>query len=80
MVSTGLSDVIGSWKTMAILLPRTLRISSSLSLRRSTPSKSTSPAAILPGGLGMRRMTERRLTLLPHPLSPTMPSVSPSLM
>jgi hypothetical protein len=37
IVSTGLSDVIGSWKTMAISLPRTLRISSSSSLRMSLP-------------------------------------------
>ena len=78
MVSTGLSEVMGSWKIMAILLPRTLRISSSLSLSRSRPVKEHLAAHDLARGLGMRRMTDSTLTLLPQPLSPTMPSVSPS--
>ena len=30
----------------------------------------------LPGGSGMRRITERAATVLPEPDSPTMPSVS----
>jgi len=37
MDSTGLSEVIGSWKIMPISRPRTPRISSSVSLRRSRP-------------------------------------------
>ena len=49
-VSTGFSEVIGSWKIMAMSLPRTFRMSSSLSLSRSRPSKMTSPETILPGG------------------------------
>ena len=52
MVSTGLREVIGSWKIMATLLPLTWRISSSLSSSRLRPSNSTSPATILPGGWG----------------------------
>ena len=35
---TGLSDVIGSWKIMPILAPRSLRISSSSIFSRSRPS------------------------------------------
>src|SRR5262245_49248798 len=35
------------------------------------------PLAILPGGVGMSRMIESDVTLLPEPLSPTIPSVSP---
>ncbi len=52
MVSTGLSEVMGSWKIMAMRLPRIWRISSSSSLRRSSPSKMISPATILPGRIG----------------------------
>ncbi len=77
MVSTGLSEVIGSWKIMAIWLPRMWRISSSLAWSRSSPSKMIWPPAILPGGVGIRRMIESAVTLLPQPDSPTMPSVSP---
>ena len=39
MVSTGLSEVIGSWKIMAISLPRIWRISSSSSSSRFWPSE-----------------------------------------
>src|SRR5262244_387182 len=33
-----------------------------------------------PGGVGIRRMIDRAVTLLPEPDSPTMPRVSPLLM
>ena len=47
---TGLSDVIGSWKIIEIALPRTRRISGSLSARRSRSSSSrTRPPTICPG-------------------------------
>src|SRR2546427_11639839 len=36
------------------------------------------PFTILPGGIGMRRMSERAVTVLPQPDSPTSPSVSPA--
>jgi hypothetical protein len=44
----------------------------------STPSKRISPPAIRPGGMGMSRMTEAAVTLLPQPDSPTSPRVSPA--
>src|SRR5579883_2778963 len=70
MVSTGLRDVIGSWKIMAIRLPRIRRISSSESARRSRPSKRIFPSTILPGGVGMSRMMDRACTLFPLPDDP----------
>ena len=73
----GLSEVMGSWKIMEILLPLTSRTSASLILRMSLPLKSTSPPAMRPGGTGTRRMSARLVTLLPEPDSPTMPRVSP---
>ena len=36
-VNTGFSEVMGSWNTMEISLPRIRRISSSFSLSRSCP-------------------------------------------
>src|SRR5581483_9168061 len=79
-VSAGLSDDIGSWKIMAILLPRMSRMPASSSLKRSRPSKITSPFSIRPGGEGIRRMIERAVTLLPEPDSPTSATVSPASM
>ncbi len=77
MVSTGLSELIGSWKTMAISLPRTARSSSSGMFSRSSPSKRTDPLISTP-----RRPSRPRaasdVTLLPEPDSPTMPTVAPA--
>src|SRR5919202_521179 len=64
---------------MAMSLPRTFRMSSSGSLSRFLPSKLTCPWTILPGGLGIRRINDSALTLLPQPDSPTRPKASPSL-
>jgi hypothetical protein len=76
-VKTGLSAVIGSWKIMAMRLPRTLRISPSESSERSRPSKRMRlPRSIRPGGR-IRRMIESAVTDLPDPDSPTSPTVSP---
>src|SRR2546425_2170968 len=36
------------------------------------------PFTMRPGGIGMRRMSERAVTVLPQPDSPTSPSVSPA--
>jgi hypothetical protein len=69
--------VIGSWKIIEISLPRIRRISRSLFLTRSWPSKSICPPAMRPGGVAIRRITERLVTDLPEPDSPTTPSVSP---
>ena len=77
MRMNGLSDVIGSWKIMPMRLPRTARISSSVSVSRLRPSNITSPLTMRPGGVGMSRMIDRLVTDLPDPDSPTMPRVSP---
>src|SRR5215468_3997849 len=76
MLSTGLSDVIGSWKIIEMSLPRTARICASSSLMRSRPSSSIAPETIRPGGSGMSRITESAVMLLPQPDSPTIASVS----
>src|SRR5436853_283437 len=79
MENTGLREVIGSWKTMAICAPRTRRIASASLASRSSPSKSTRPAATRPGG-GTSRMMDSEVTLFPQPLSPTSPRTSPRPM
>jgi hypothetical protein len=74
----GLSAVIGSWKIIAMRRPRMLRISASGSASRSRPSNSTRlPGSMRPGGR-MRRSTDSAVTDLPHPDSPTTPTVSPA--
>src|SRR3546814_6871237 len=67
MVITGLSDVIGSWNTIAMSLPRTCRISSSLSFSRSLPMNLMLPPTTRPGGSATRRRMDRALTDLPQP-------------
>src|SRR5579875_1384070 len=76
MVMVGLSDVMGSWKTIAMSLPRTWRISASLTLARSWPPKRISPPAMWPPR-GKRRMIDRPVIVFPQPDSPTSPTVSP---
>ena len=50
-VKTGFRQLMGSWKIMAILLPRTVRcICLGLSFIRSRPSSRISPDSIFPGG------------------------------
>src|SRR2546422_5100309 len=78
MDSTGLSEVIGSWKIIAISRPRICRIASSESARRSRPLKRTRPPTMRPAGGATRRMMLSALTLLPQPDSPTRATVSPS--
>src|SRR5688500_5268276 len=78
MLSTGLSEVIGSWKIMAISRPRTPRICSSESLSRSRPLKRIWPLSMRPAGSETRRMMESADTDLPQPDSPTSATVSPS--
>src|SRR6185503_16322680 len=76
MRSTGLSVIIGSWNTIAMRAPRMRRISSSLSFRRSVPSKKIRPPTMRPGG-STRPRIENPVTVLPQPDSPTRPSTSP---
>src|SRR4029079_13349765 len=76
---------MGSWKTMAISLPRRLRIAASPSVARSRrrpsrPRNVSRPPAILPGGLAIKRMRESPVTDLPDPDSPTITGVSPLAM
>ena len=73
---TGFSEDVGCWKIIEIRSPRISRISSSVSLSRSLPSKITSPSSTTPGG-ATRRMIESEVTLLPQPDSPTRPRISP---
>src|SRR6185436_2842494 len=67
-----------SWKIIEIRLPRSSRIAAGLSFRRSTPSNRISPPSMRPGGFGIRLMIDSAVTLLPHPDSPTRPSVRPA--
>ena len=76
-VKSGLSDAIGSWRIIAIRLPRRRRISRSDLVTRSSPSKRTAPDAMRAAG-GSKRMIESASVVLPEPDSPTMPSVSPA--
>jgi hypothetical protein len=82
-VNTGFSEVMGSWKIMAMSLPRICRIRDSVACARSSISPSAprnrmrEPSWILPGGVGISRITESEVTDLPLPDSPTIPSVSP---
>ncbi len=80
MVWSGLSEVIGSWKMIEMRLPRTRRMSRSLRLSRSCPSKSIDPDGWLADGYGRSFITDSAVTDLPEPDSPTSATVSPFLM
>src|SRR5690625_5253629 len=77
MERTGLSEVIGSWKIMAISAPRIASTWRSERVMRSCPLYQTEPAVMRPGGSGIRRSIESDVTLFPEPDSPTIASVSP---
>jgi hypothetical protein len=79
MVSTGFSEVIGSWKIIAISRPRIALSWSSLSARRSRPAKSAVPLGTR-AARGRMPSSASEVTLLPQPDSPTIPSVSPGEM
>src|SRR5262245_32855579 len=71
IVYTGLSEVIGSWKLMDILLPRSLWGSSTKRPKHVAAVEHHASASTSPGGLGTRPMTESEVTLLPQPDSRT---------
>src|SRR5437588_9442131 len=48
--------------------------------RMFSPLKLISPPTIFPGGFATNRITESAVTLLPQPLTPTTPRVSPGLI
>ncbi len=77
ILSTGLSEVMGSWKIMAISRPRMRRISSSESSSSSRPRKRTDPLGMRAVPSGSSRMTASADTDLPDPDSPTMATISP---
>ncbi len=79
MLSTGLSEVIGSWKIIAISRPRIARISSSPSLSKSRPLNSMRPPTTRPAGFASKRMMASEETDLPQPDSPTNATTSPAL-
>ena len=74
MVMTGLSELSGSWKTIAISAPSSSRISWSPIPTSSRPMNFTLPdrRTLI---LGSRFMIERARIVLPDPDSPTRPSV-----
>ena len=76
IVNTGLSVVVGSWKTMPTSRPRMRRSASASSVVISTPSSSIEPSRRASGG--SRPLRASAVTLLPEPDSPTMPSTSPA--
>ena len=78
MVSTGLSEVIGSWNTTASERPRNLRRRSGSSRTRSCPSNITRPLSFAFFGSNCRMA--RDSMVLPQPDSPTTPRVRPAPM
>src|SRR5580765_8364549 len=76
IVLTGFSDVIGSWKIIAISSPRIERNWREFILSRSLPFQRACPEVIV-FARALRPMIVRQVTLLPEPDSPTMPSVLP---
>src|ERR1035437_1035790 len=77
MVKAGFSDVIGSWKIIAIRSPRKARMAAAGNCTRSAPSNLIEPPAMRPWPLGNKPMIDSDVTLLPQPDSPTIPSVRP---
>src|SRR5262249_34458604 len=75
--STGLSEVIGSWKTIATSSPRNRCSSRFFSFRRSLPLNIAVPLAIRPGGCGISPRIDIVDTRLPEPDAPTIPRISP---
>src|SRR6478609_2485233 len=76
MDTTGFNEDNGSWKIIARSRPRRSRIASSGSDSRSVPSNCTVPEIVVPR-LGNSRMMAIDVTDLPHPDSPTRPTVWP---
>src|SRR5947208_16301712 len=76
ILCTGFRLVIGSWKIIAISLPRISRRRRGLAVSRSSPFQSAVPEEIAVR-FGFRPMIVRHVTLFPEPDSPTMPSVCP---
>src|SRR5881227_542706 len=76
ILCTGFRLVIGSWKIIAISLPRISRSRLGLAVRRSSSFQIAVPEDIAVR-FGLSPMIVRQVTLLPEPDSPTIPSVCP---
>src|SRR5947209_489651 len=76
ILCTGFRLVIGSWKIIAISLPRISRSRRGLAVSRSSPFHIAVPEDIALRR-GLSPMIVRHVTLFPEPDSPTMPSVWP---
>ena len=68
-------EVIGSWKIIAISLPRSARSASGASVSNGLPSNRVLPETCAIGG--SRRRMARESMVLPEPDSPTTPSALP---
>ena len=77
MVMTGLSAVAGSWKIIAMRVPRRSRSRSGVAFRTSSPSSRISPRSAASSPLARRPITENAVTDLPEPDSPTTQTISP---
>ena len=79
MVNTGLSEVIGSWKIIAMRAPRTSRIATSGASRFRSALEQDLAASRRVDRQMLRQEPHDRLpvTVFPQPDSPTMPNVSP---
>src|SRR6476469_9555399 len=75
-VITGFSELMGSWNTTEMSLPRRRRMSSAPACSRSRPSNSTRLAASTMALAGSSRTMLIALTLLPLPDSPTRATVA----
>ena len=73
----GFKDVIGSWNTMATVVPRNSFQSSSVNSRQSLPSIINVSALIFVLPYGSNPINELTSTDLPQPDSPTIPKISP---
>ena len=76
MLCSGLSEVIGSWKTIPATPPRRRCNSRSGACRTSMPSSVMEPAGLDPAA-GSNCRQDSAMTDLPDPLSPTSATVSP---
>ena len=77
MVRTGLSEVIGSWKIIAISPPRSARSWRGERSGSSRPSKVTRPL-LIESSAGSRPITASAVNDLPDPDSPTTARVPPA--
>ena len=75
----GLSEVIGSWKIMASLDAADLRSAASPAAR-AAPGRGSGRCRCNDRCLAKSPMTERKAWVLPEPLSPTTPTLSPASM